>query len=102
MTIIFLWWQWEENSRTFRDIFLNMRNFPRPSSIFKDIKKIQEYSRNFKDRDHYVYSPLMCFKESPGIPGNVKTYNSEVSEQTYWQAWRRLENVITESTEFTC
>ena len=50
----FLWWQWEENSRTFKDIFLKMWNFPGPSRIFKDIKKIQGYSRNFKDCGHYA------------------------------------------------
>ena len=66
-----------------------------------------EHLRSNKSTDLYqvidrftdLNSPLMGFKESLETS---RTYNSEVSEQTYWQAWRRLENVIAESTKFTC
>ena len=63
-----------------------------PSNKSKDLYQVI-------DRFTDLSSPLMGFKESLE---RSTTDNSEVSEQTYWQAWRRLENVITESTEFTC
>ena len=47
-----------------------MWNFPGPSRIFKDIKKIQGYSRNFKDRGHYVckMAYLKGVRDTPLLP----------------------------------